>query len=81
MVKGKFLTTGVIWVLAVAIAVFLILYNGGPMIGWFLAGLAVGFIGGVLFGVWMMMQKDEEGNEPSQPNKKAPRQAGQSVRD
>jgi len=67
MNKGKFLTTGVIWVLAVAIAAFLILYNGGPMIGWFLAGLAVGFIGGVLFGVWMMMQKDEEKKDTPQP--------------
>jgi len=39
------------------VAVFLILYSGGPMIGWFLAGLAIGAIGGTIFGVWIMMEE------------------------
>ena len=53
----KIIKTSAFWILLLAVAIFLVLYSGGPMIGWFLAGLAIGAIGGTIFGVWIMMEE------------------------
>lgn len=56
---------GIVWVILAALAVWLIFSSAGPMLGWFLAGLAIGAIAGTLFGVWIMSdkKKDASGEE------------------